>query len=1312
MKISKVNHVKTGVCERPVEAGGMIYSYPSKEAGAKNLNEHIEGLNKKAMNLYGVFVPAVKEKHEEATEIAKSFFKVMVLSQIDNKKSDEEIASYIINGADRTIKYKHSIDTKRREDKIETLSNLHVSTKYETSKEIASYVVNKSLRESLRKNIKDAEKSIYIPDIIEALLEALFGDDYKGKVESINKEDLILTIKAIRLDYSKAEQIKKIAKSIENKNVPVQVSQDKQRIILSSAYNEKKKYIFDFIKDYAGADCGKQEKMLSHMHYLILLYFGGNDSIDEKSVECAWSAGKLVSTYDRPFSDNIYDLLQTKENLPSSDKAQIRKTNDEIKKVVSNEIVKHYQAALAVEGLSGDDKCWIGFISDYASKLLTDKRANSSKVMISYLCKKTWEEWLSFIAKKYIEMGKGAYFFAMDDIDKVGTKKVSLGKINEKYREGISSFDYERFKAADSIKRGLSGYVSFAVNSFDSSVREYSEREEEKKEDILSVDGDKLKLRADAKKRALRYFDGESSFIGTDVENISDAELVEAIKQELIIARNSSFHFVTGEFKENERKVVDAIFEKEYAGAGYIYRKRFYSNNVPMFYAVNDIDTLMDNIYSGRKDIPAQVPSFNKVLSRKSIGEFAGKFLNSKARVAVSDTEIAEKYRSALYFVLKEIYYYDFLKQKDLKERFLKVLNDSYKQIGDDKKASSQKKAHEDFIKRFKELDLSCENFTDVCQEIMTEYNQQNNQKQKKASGIKVTKIGKDGKTETKIQENKDTAQIYKHYRTLLYLGIKGAFVNYLNENSKYKFLKDPSNRAANFAKISEEEFCNGWNTNTFDYLKEGISKDNLMASWYVTAHFLDQKNLNHMVGLLKNYVSFVDDIERRAKATGNRTEDVSETVKLYKEIIDMLEFVKLYCGSVSNKLEDYFTDKEDYAQYISEFVDYGDVGSAGLVSFCKNNEDALYIDEMNPIPNRNVILSTMYGNSRILSKSMVKIKESDFKDFRKSKKRVEEIIKKGVCTNIDEQKQLRAFQTSKNRLEFVDVLTLTELMNDLQGQLIGYSYLRERDLMYMQLGFYYTKLFYSDSVAEDDKLRKIDGECCISDGAILYQIAAMYSFGMPLIGLQNDKGKLLKSDVSTGAKIGQFVEQYCDGDERIYFDGLCFFEDIKRHDEYVAFRDAIDHFKYFATPKDSIMKMFSNVYDGFFSYDIKLKKSVSYIITNILLSYFVNAKLSFEKAEMTSNKEYSKTIIRLKEVKSDYMTFKAGETAEESKEETPKDFIDVNALMASLNGGGRKPEPSKNTFKPNNKKEDKLYPARNSSFLDEVTSMLTYCEE
>lgn len=1228
MKISKVDHVKSGIDQKISGQRGMLYKQPERKYDGDALEKHVRNLNSKASYLYRVFPGLTEKKH------VNKFMKETILSQLRNGKSVQDIEKSIIS--------------------------YHASE--QISNECIQDLVDQNLKESLRKYTSIDGKKIYIPEVIAVLLKAKLSTD--GKQDMPDPEQLKAVIEIIKEDYLKENQIKKIVNSIENNSTPIQVCEKngQKRLILSSAENPKKAYIFNFMKEYASfapmrnergkkpekRPGGEQGELLRHMRYLILLYYYGPEQItadyEDEEIK-AWSFGSIIKETELLLSDAASHLIQEREQKRAN-KAEYRKLGDDIKRSINESIVQHYQNAC--KAVNEKDVPWIKYISNHAMSVFSQKnKIDPSKLSLSYLAKNTWNTWVSYIAMKYVDMGKGVYHFAMSELDKVGCQdKVVIGQVNPNFANGISSFDYERIKAEDDLHRNMSGYITFAVENFAKAVYGDKSREKKGQEDILTSDWNLLEFDDNVKKRMLQYFGGASNFSESPVKDIETKKLAACIKENLYAARNINFHFAGSEAenrKQNGTVVLEEIIKKETDDVGKYYRKTFYSNNVTAFYGKEDITELMDHLYQKEKSYQAQIPSFNKVISKTYLPVLIFNFIKGKNRVKISAPEEMTKFSGALYFVMKEIYYNSFLQDPDLKERFRKGLEN----VPKDEK---NKEVYKNFMQRFCTLEEMKLDFGEICQQIMTDYELQNKEKKKVATPKKV------GGSDKKKQK-------YKHFRTLLYIGLREAFIAYLRDEENkewYEFLREPKKRE----QTEENAFVNEWKLEKYSDRLDLILKENATRAWYIAAHFINQAQLNHLIGDIKNYIQFIQDIDRRARSTGNRvSEQTIGQTEQYKRILQVLEFTKFFCGQTTNCLSDYYQDEEGFALHVGHYVNFTkkNTGSARpsqeLQGFCNSSytlgkekkKAGVYYDGMNPIPNRNIILASLYGNKKLLENTMNPVTELDFKKYYELKARLDPVFKRdGVCETKDEQEGLRQFQNIKNRIELVDVLTLSELVNDLMAQLIGWAYIRERDMMYFQLGLYYIKLYYTDSISADSYLRTLKFENgSIADGAVLYQIASMYSFDLPIYVKQDTDGVAFEQKVkSVGEKFGVFETQYCKGDNNsVIENGLCLFENVAQHVELVKFRNYLDHFKYYARLDNSILDLYSVVYDSFFSYNIKLKKSVSYVLTNILLSYFIDVKLKFSSYRNENSEKEKKTVrntnISIDTAQSDNFTYK-----------------------------------------------------------------------
>lgn len=1300
MKISKVDHTRTGFSVQTeadsarINPSGVIYDNPVKEKGKsaeRDMWKHIVDCNRKAQKLYNLLnttISFTNNKNEqkiyaEAVQSFNVFIKKVLdcSSDLDLDTLVKEQMGYIerssgLESGDLSAQDKNNIK--------ENLTDVMAG---------AETLVYRNLRRSLRKNIKVSSGTEYtVTDLTVSLFKAYFsGNKFQQEFQKIPEDAVQAYLRLLNEDYRKDKQLKDIRTSIERQTVKIKVVEvdGVYRLIPANADHNKKKYIFEFMRSYADADEPERETLMKHMRRLIILYYCGADEYQKvKNAELAeWNFGQFISDRNEPFHVGAYELACRCEK----GKGKIdenRRWRSEAKKLLSDEICSHYRKAAEIlrteysteekteERFPYADLFWIDYFEKTAEKILitNNNKLSSFKFSLGYLCDHTWKEWTSFISSKFIDFGKAVYHFVMPDLSGVAAgEEVSIGEVLSQYRNGISSFEYERIKAQESLEREMAEYVTFAVNNFARASCSDEERNREGREDVLQMkteselqDSNRNKAKAavlysDADRRILQFFGGKSGLeeAGSVISVLSGEELFKAFKKELNHVRNAVFHY-TGKISENMETdaVVLELFDYELETVGSIYRKKYFSNNVPMFYKVSLINRIMDKLYNEPKERPAQIPAFNRVLSRPGLSEFLDRFIKGKPLGKLKsnrDSTLIEKYRSSMFFLLKEIYYYDFIQEgghqetgnkgKSVKEYFFEALA----QQRNNEKDRNRQKALKDFDNRIHEI--GCDRaFGEICQGLMVEYMLQNTGNPQVHKQIKANKnIEKDDPNER---------MIYKHFRTLLYVCIREAFFNYLKEN--WDILREPVYEESQFHNLTEDKFCGGWQAHTFDYLKGQMQTDPMLPAWYAAAHFMNPKHLNHLIGSIRTYIQFTEDIERRAASLYNRTVDIEREMDQYRKILSVLEFSMLFCGRTTGSLKDYFKDEAEYAEFLSHFVGYStsrkvpDIETA-LHNFCNRNVGSdnpegrigIYYDGRQIIPNRNVILSHMYGNTRILEKCMTPVSEREIRDYYKVMKELADVLKNGRCESEEEQKKYRSFQNAKNRIELLDIQTYTELINDLQGQLVNWIYLRERDLMYFQLGFYYTKLFYGDSIGEHDFRRRLSGpRVNLKDGAILYQLVAVNTFALKVIVKKKDVyAPVSGKGSSTGSAVSQFVNQYCGGDETVYNAGLCLFENVREHDQIIKTRNYIAHFKYFGKCDRSILDLYSEIYDRFFRYDLKLKKSMSFVLPNILLKYFVNVRTEMhvreKEVEGTVHKAALLSLCEKKALESTYLTYK-----------------------------------------------------------------------
>ena len=931
---------------------------------------------------------------------------------------------------------------------------------------------------------------------------------------------------------------------------------------------------------------------------------------------------------------------------------------------------------------------WVTWFENCVERILRLQRANTRlslyKLESGYLYKKCWREFLSSMGQKYIALGKAVYHIILPHNYLQGCE-YDLGQVPAFYKErGITGFDYEYIKAVESLQRETSAYVASAAGNF---IRSVSRQQDESKDllmesqstyfrDMTPENLDKAYI------RVMRYFGGES--VWQDWDALSEAEDKEQFKRDflnsirlcLYVLRNHSFHYAEGIANEmvalsgDEAAVVESIIKRRIDSVSNVIREKYYSNNVWMFFPDDNIKSLLNVLYKKTGEIPAQVPSFHSACKKDQLLRL---FMGETYKRA--DCEEAGIWENSFYFIMKEIYYKGFLQDSQAVSLVKKCISGwkiSYgKSINNNERFA---------IQSFKSV-ISREGIASVattigefCQAIMGEYNRQNNDLQKVVSG--------------KNTGSDYDKRIYEHFPLLLYRALREAFKLYVLKNQKVYggFMEKPFENKTykDYLRTGQrrnpDDFCKEWKTTAYKDLRTKILQDSLFSRWFIVAHFLSPVQLNHYKGTLKSYLSYTTDVGKRAKGTGIKVEINSPRNKQYRDLLKVLDLVAMYSGKTSGNYRDYFpagsgkTSEDVYAEFVYKFVDFYGEGAPPEVSFeklkqfCNSqingivNKDGqnirigLYYDNENPIPNRNLIYADMYGNegliadclSRMQSPANVKEKkkgkkgqtareihvgkilQKEIKEYYKLRDSLENVFRQGYCDTKEEIKSQRRFIKLKNRVELVDIAIFTDIINDLFNRLVVWCNIWERDQMYLRLGYQYVKLFFTDTIPADDKRRAfsvINGPS-FSDGAILYQIEAVYNYSLPVY-VCGDTKPVTASKPSGSGKSTQrqsektFLEKYSTKD---VFDGGFELFDTEDHYKVVkSRRNYIDHLNYYSSQRGennhSIMELFAFMYNDVFRYDTKLRKSTTYVFENILSRYRVLSSLSLVLGKLESGR-------------------------------------------------------------------------------------------
>ena len=1233
MKISKVDHTKAAVVDKESSIRGILYTLPN--GGEKDLITKYDTQKKRAKLLFNVFNAA--EDDNDVKSIVKNCNNAMDdLLFPDGKKGKLISTDAFLNKYDGTFS-----NMKWKGFEISSLVTLY-----------------------LRKDLKPQK------DTVIKLLS-------NQKLSKIEVDSFLNSVKKY---WGREELREKVVRSINHQNMIVQpegqpedqvfnlssLRSDGKKVSAKKAEKEaEKEALKGFLSEYANLDEEARMDMLRRLRRIVDLYFGIPLNYDGRTnLECPDKVDKSPNynpfqkhSQDKNYEGVFVELKQESSRFQNGEKlTPAEKIGKKAEKLTSAEKIEkraEYKAAIentkiairqrniicyrGAQKVTENDKgvlffadqkvnrFWIHHIESAVERIFDNyKPEKSYLIKTSVLCEKVWKDILNYISIKYIALGKAVFHFAMDDLLKE-EGDIELGKI----RTGlncITSFDYEMIKAEETFQREVAVSVAFATNNFANAVIDYPEKNG--KEDVLQWTEEdfeknlKYKDKGETLRAVLQFFGGRSNwntkFFQEAYKSDTNYEtkLLVDIQRMLNAVRNETFHFTTARHNSGNwnMKLVAKMFAHDAVACTDGYRKKFYSNNLPMFYDLKNLKETMDQLYSSYAERASQVPAFNTVFTRKNFASYLTDVLQFDGSQITAEKNL--QWRNGLYFLMKEIYYNRFLQEKDLYERVKKILEKREEEENNHNSKSQEARAISNFCDAYR--NLSGMNFAQVCQKLMTEYNTQN-------SG------------QRKVKVNARNPRIYEHYKMCLYYGISRAFAKYVQE--KYDYLKNP--RCCDKS-TSLTEFLPDWKSGMYNDLTKEVENNALLQQWYVMSRFLNAKTINQLAGSCRSYIQYVEDVEDRAEKTGNCRPKASiekENVKKILEVLDVnIHLVSIY----TNEISDYFRGEEEYAQYLSHYVDYGaSTNEEHLVdrlhAFCeeiaKKSDESFYMDGQNVIMNRNVLMSKLYGPERILGfsgdakgeKVYQRVNKDDINNYLTTKSIIEKYIQTGKCESIDEQNNVLRFQRMKNHIELRDVVEYGEIINELLGQLINWSFLRERDLLYYQLGFHYSCLMNKTDKAEGYKqIVTKDGRTL--NGAILNQIAGFYISGVPVYTKDTDeKYSYDPEKVSTGAKWEPFLRYSEDiikhkelekfGKDVIYNAGLEIFENLNEHDNIVKVRNSIDHFKYYQGKADqmSILDLYSEVFDRFFTYDMKYKKNVPNLLKNILARHFVLANIGFD---------------------------------------------------------------------------------------------------
>ena len=832
MQVSKVDHTRVGVSATQDGISGIIYKDPAKAGEALG---DVSGRS-------GQRIKAAKRLYSPINPISPQMKKI--IDGGEPKKASDE-------GQEQ---FKKKLE---KYHEAEAMGKIHKAVSGCFEKFKWGEVTIKNLKENIGKGRKISVDNDYIDlfsykflkrtikrdervvDSFRSILYVLAGG---SELKGLKDSEIEIFCTAVKNDFSRQSQ-DKIAKSIRNQDMVTQVSEGNLRI---SGENKKskvkdhkdykvsdKKALNKFLSAYADLNEENRMNYLRSLRRVVVLYFYGIDSVPTGEFN-VWEDHESRKQIDSDFIE-IPDVLKNAEERKKLNKLSLTKHLEELTKDIRKENIDRYMKSVkAVEaddsGLFFEDKdiseFWIRHIESLVEKQYSNFNLGKLfQLKKGFLSEKAWKDAINFLCIKYISIGKAVYQFALDDVYKdEGQRKP--GVLPEKLKYGINSFDYEMIKAKETVQRETAVYACFAIDSFSRATINKSEgyedflllkekghkEENSKTKEEITVYGITELKKDNAIRNVMQFFGGLSNWKDFDFSKFQGTEgevrLIMEFKKILYAIRNESFHFTTSKRDDDwDGTFVTGLFEHDMKSVSKVIRGQFYSNNLAVYYPQADLERVLNRLYAEYHERMSQVPAFRTVFVRKKISGFISETLRIPNNFS---GEERKKWESALYFLMKEIYYNAFLSDDRAKEYFLNVIKEkTFGKSGatDPKTVKKEEAAVESFKRRIATIeDYS---LSEICQFIMTDQNQQN-------QGHKKVQSTKEGKA----TENK-----FKHFSLLLYEAMRKAFAKYLDlskDGSLYSFIK----KNPGSTEVSEEDFLPTWECTAFKKLLNEVSND------------------------------------------------------------------------------------------------------------------------------------------------------------------------------------------------------------------------------------------------------------------------------------------------------------------------------------------------------------------------------------------------------------------------------------------------------------------------------------------------------
>lgn len=563
--------------------------------------------------------------------------------------------------------------TKKSNGKMtgDTLINSLMYSKRKLNGNMDRESIEKAVAKKLRRGLK--YQQLFLTDLIEFLLS---NPNVMGKQLFIARHDFDGFLKALNDDYNRKNDTKdSIIKSIENQKTNVLI--DNGALYLGDKQDAGKQILSKFLEDYAN-DPTALTKLFKTIEYE---YFGIDFSAKDAQKQ------KQALFINSESGADIPELFREKLNTLYAEKI---KGQTDPERYYWFSLAHQYLINEFVKKLYKNRKRYV-VIKKNGAKIKKKYEYDIKKYTNSYVISKCHGMIKNYITSNYLKLGKAAYHFY-----DFANEKLNLASID--------SFDYELIKAKDTLCQKIHTSIVFACHSFLCCMKKSNGQNVNN-----DVDGKEIKgLTANDQRRLLRFFGGQSLVVKPG-ETIDTNALATELNKALYSVRNSHFHY-SDEVKTEKVKsypILRRLFEIEIENQGQFVLEKYQSNNVYMFYSKSIVEQLFNQIYAKQCNVKSKpfIPAFSSILS-------FGKFDIS---IFKSVPQPADIFKSTAYFLLKEIYYHNFIGNDEIGSLFVEALHERME--------NPEKEDKKDAWNDFASIVCKCgDDFPAICNSCMREY--------------------------------------------------------------------------------------------------------------------------------------------------------------------------------------------------------------------------------------------------------------------------------------------------------------------------------------------------------------------------------------------------------------------------------------------------------------------------------------------------------------------------------------------------------------------------------------------------------------